>query len=97
MKFVAVREFRSNLASVRKDLEIEREIVLTSNGKPFAILTPVQSDTVEEETLAIRRARARVAVDQTRAHARRTGLDKMTMTEIDAEIAAARRKRRVRK
>jgi len=30
-------------------------------------------------------------------HAKRTGLDKLTMKEIDAEIAAARRERRSRK
>ena len=94
MKFVSVREFRSNTATVRKELEAEREIVLTSNGKPFAILTPVEPDTVEEETLAIRRARACLAVDRIRDHARKTGLDKMTMDEVNAEIAAVRQEMR---
>ena len=94
MKFVSVREFRSNTAAVRKELETEREIVLTSNGKPFAMLTPVEPDTVEDETLAIRRARARIAVDRIREHSRKTGLDKMTLGEINAEIAAARREMR---
>ena len=94
MKFVTIREFRGNAATVRKELEAEREIVLTSNGKPFAMLTPVEADTVEEEASAIREARARLAIDRIREHARKTGLDKMTMKEIDAIIAKARRERR---
>jgi len=91
MKLVSVREFRSNTATIRKELEVEREIVLTSNGKPFALLTPLEPATVEDEVLAIRRARARLAVDRIRAHARQTGLDKMPLKDINAEIAAARR------
>ena len=94
MKFVTVREFRSNVAGVREELATEREIVLTSNGKPFAMLTPVEPDTVEEEASAIREARARLAIDRIREHARKTGLDKMTMKEIDALIAKVRRERR---
>lgn len=94
MKFVTVREFRGNAATVRKQLETEREIVLTSNGKPFAMLTPVEPDTVEEEASAIREARARLAIDRIREHARKTGLDKMTMKEIDDLIAKVRRERR---
>ena len=93
MKFVTVREFRSNTANVRKELENEREIVLTANGKPFAMLTPVGPDTVEEEAMAIRQARARLAIDRIREHAGRTGLDKMTMADIDALIAKVRRDR----
>ena len=89
MKFVTVREFRANTAQVRRELDTEREVVLTSNGKPFAMLTPVEAGTVEEEAAAIRQARARLAIERIREHARRKGLDRMTMAEIDALIAAA--------
>jgi len=70
--------------------------VLTSNGKPIAMLTPVEPDTVEEEVSAIREARARLAIDRIREHARKTGLDKMTMKEVDDLIAKVRRERRDR-
>ncbi len=96
MKFVAVRELRSKIASIRQDLAKAREIVLTANGRPFAVMTPVNPDTVEEEIQAIRRARARAAIDAIRAASRATGGDKLTMDDIDAEIAAARRARRKR-
>jgi antitoxin (DNA-binding transcriptional repressor) of toxin-antitoxin stability system len=94
MKFVTIRDLRSKTAAIRKDLEQEREIVLTANGRPFAVMTPVGSDTVEEEIRAIRRARAKAAVERIRAQAKARGLDKLTMKEIDTLIAEARRARR---
>lgn len=96
MKFVTIRELRSKTASIRQDLAQAREIVLTANGRPFAVMTPVSAETVEEEIQAIRRARTRAAVDALRAAAKAAGVGKLTMEEIDAEIAAARRSRRRR-
>ncbi len=94
MKFVTIRELRSKTASIRKDLAQEREIVLTANGRPFAVVTPVEPDSVEEELQAIRRARAKVAVERLRTQARAKGLDRLTMGEIDAIVAETRRARR---
>ena len=94
MKFVTIRDLRSKTAAIRKDLEQEREIVLTANGRPFAVMTPVGSDTVEDEIRAIRHARAKAAVERIRARARARGLDRLTMQEIDTLIAESRRARR---
>lgn len=96
MKFVAIRELRTKTASIRQDLAQAREIVLTANGRPFAVMTPVNPDTLEEEIQAIRRARTRAAIDAIRAAARTAGVDSLTPDDIDAEIAAARRARRKR-
>lgn len=94
MKFITIRELRSNTAAIRKDLASEREIVLTANGRPFAVMTRVEPETLEEELLAIRRARARLAVERIRAKAKVEGLDRMRMDAIDTVIAEARRRRR---
>jgi antitoxin (DNA-binding transcriptional repressor) of toxin-antitoxin stability system len=94
MKFVTIREFRNETAKIRKDLEAEREVVLTANGRPFALLSRVKPDSVEDEVLAVRRARARIAIDRMRAQAKARGLDKMTMEDVDAFIADVRRRRR---
>ena len=94
MKFVTIRDLRSKTAAIRKDLEQEREIVVTANGRPFAVMTPVGSDTVEDEIRAIRRARAKAAVERIRTQAKARGLDKLTTKEIDTLIAEARRARR---
>ena len=94
MKFITIRDLRSSTARLRKDLKTDREVVVTANGRPFAIMTRVEPDRVEEEILAIRRARAHAALSRIRAKAKADGLDRMTMGEIDAIIAKARRERR---
>jgi len=94
MKFITVRDLRSNTAAIRKDLASEREIVLTANGRPFAVMTRVEPETLEEELLAIRRARARLAIERIRTKAKAAGLDRMSMDEVDAVIGEARRQRR---
>jgi antitoxin (DNA-binding transcriptional repressor) of toxin-antitoxin stability system len=94
MRFVAIRDLRSNTAALRKDLKTDHEIVVTANGRPFALITGVEPDTVEEDVMAVRYARARAAIDRMRARAKAQGLDKMTMDEIDAIIAGIRAKRR---
>jgi antitoxin (DNA-binding transcriptional repressor) of toxin-antitoxin stability system len=94
MKFVTIRELRTKTATIRKDLTQEREIVLTANGRPFAVVTPVDPGSVEEELQAIRRARAKVAVERLRSQARAKDLDRLTPDEIDAIVAETRRARR---
>lgn len=94
MKFVTIRDFRNKTASIRKSLSAEHEIVVTSNGRPFAILAEVDEDTFEEKLAALRRTRARALVDRVQAKAKARGVDKLTMHEIDAEIAQSRRERR---
>jgi antitoxin (DNA-binding transcriptional repressor) of toxin-antitoxin stability system len=94
MKFVTIRELRSKTATVRRDLDQEREIVLTANGRPFAVLARVEPESVEEELQAIRRARAKVAVDRIRAGAKAKGLDRLTAGEIDTIITEVRKQRR---
>jgi len=93
MKFVTIRDLRGNTARIRKDLEAEGEIVITVNGRPFAVMTRVKPDKLEEEILAIRRARAAAALSRIRVKAKAEGLDRLTMEQIDAIIAEARRKR----
>jgi antitoxin (DNA-binding transcriptional repressor) of toxin-antitoxin stability system len=94
VKFVTIRDLRSKTAAIRKDLESENEIVVTANGRPFAVLTRVEPDTVEDEILAIRRARARIAVARVRAKAKAAGLDRLTMDDVNALVSDARRERR---
>ncbi|MGD1000001.1 MAG: type II toxin-antitoxin system prevent-host-death family antitoxin [Candidatus Brocadiia bacterium] len=94
MKFVTIRDFRNKTAAIRKALSAEHEIVLTANGRPIAVLADVDEDTFEEKLAALRRARAYSLLDRARARARETGADKLSMEEIDAEIAKTRRERR---
>jgi antitoxin (DNA-binding transcriptional repressor) of toxin-antitoxin stability system len=94
MKFVTIRDFRNRTAAIRKTLQMEQEIVLTANGRPVAILAGVDEESFEEKLAALRRTRARALLDRIRARAKATGADKLTMEQIDAVIARARRARR---
>jgi antitoxin (DNA-binding transcriptional repressor) of toxin-antitoxin stability system len=96
MEFVSVRELRIQPGQVWKRLTESNELVITSNGKPIALLSGVTDETLEQTLTALRRARAQVAVSQLRASAQARGVDKMTSTQIDAEIRSARKARRRR-
>jgi prevent-host-death family protein len=93
MKFVSVRELRLKPADVWKLAKRERNVILTSNGRPIAILTGVDDETFEAELDVIERARALRALDRIQRESVRKGTDKMTQRQIEEEIAAARRGR----
>jgi uncharacterized protein len=63
MRFVTVRELRSQSADIWRSLTEEPEMVITSNGRPVAILSAVSSEGLEESLAALRRARASAAVE----------------------------------
>ncbi|MBI4582982.1 MAG: type II toxin-antitoxin system Phd/YefM family antitoxin [Planctomycetes bacterium] len=93
MKFIPVRELRIHPGKVWKHLSRE-EVVVTSKGKPIALVTAVSADTLEDEVSALRRARALAALERIQRQAVRTGRSRLTDQEIEAEIKAARRARR---
>ncbi|MBI3372024.1 MAG: type II toxin-antitoxin system Phd/YefM family antitoxin [Betaproteobacteria bacterium] len=91
MDYVTVREFRTRPAKIWQRLEAEKELVITRNGKPFAVLAFTASNRVEDSLRAIRRARFEQALRVQHQRARAAGLDRVTLKDINAEIAAARR------
>jgi antitoxin (DNA-binding transcriptional repressor) of toxin-antitoxin stability system len=94
MKFLSVRDLRSKSAEVWKGLTAEREMVVTSNGRPIAILSAVTEETLEETLAAIRRSRAVAAVSEIQRQSVRRGKDAISPAEIDAEITSVRQARR---
>ena len=93
MKFISVRDLRSKSAQVWKQLPQEREMIITSNGRPIAIIAAISDSDLEESLSAFRQARAVEAVASFQRRSVEMGTDKMTMDKIDAEIKAVRRKR----
>jgi prevent-host-death family protein len=90
MKMVTVREFRANPTEALKVSRPTEDVVLTNNGKPVALLWPVDEGNLEESLKMARRIRAERAAYNIAIRAKRLGLDKMTMDEINAEIAVVR-------
>jgi len=93
MKFISVRDLRGKSAQVWKELPQEREMIITSNGRPIAIIAAIGDSNLEESLSAFRQARAVEAVASLQRRSMKMGNDKITMDEIDAEIKAVRKKR----
>ena len=90
MRFVSVRELRGKSAAIWKDLQQDGEIIITSNGKPIAILSPTSEDRVEESVRAIRRARASAAVSRMQRKSVVSGHNTISADDIEAEIIEVR-------
>jgi prevent-host-death family protein len=93
MKFLSTRELRNRPGYVR-NLAQEDDLVLTVNGKPIAILLGVEEDELEETARAIRQAKAQLALSRLRKQAAGRGADRMSASAINAEIRAARSRRK---
>ena len=93
MKFVTVRDLRGKTSELWKELEQERELVVTSNGKPIAILSATDEDSFEECLWTLRRSRAADALAKLQRDASDRGLSEPTPEEVDAEIRQSRVKR----
>jgi len=92
MKFIPSRDFRVRPGAVWRDLKKERELVVTSNGQPIALMIPVNGDGLEETLRGIRRGRLTAAVRKIQEQSVRNGTDKLTMEQIDEIIQEARRR-----
>lgn len=91
MKFITVRDIRTTPAQIWKELPEEQEMVITNNGKPIALLTPINDASLEETLTAIRQARAINAVKQIQQNAMTTGKNKLSYEEINVEIQKTRK------
>jgi len=93
MKFINVRELRLRPGEVWKKLKIEKDIILTLNGKPFAILNSTDEDRLEQTLAFLRRSRALEAMEKLQKYSKEKGLDKLTIEDIEKEIQSVRRER----
>jgi len=94
MRFLSVRDLRSKSAQVWEELPEQREMIVTSNGRPIAILAAINESNLEASLSAFRQARAVEAVSSLQRRSVATGTDALSMEEIDAEIKAVRSERK---
>lgn len=91
MKFVSSRELRINPGTVWKLLRQEKDLIVTSNGKPLGVLTVAEEEDLEDVLATLRRGRAQAAVARMRQAALGQGLDKLSDEAIEGIIRKARR------
>ena len=96
MNLIAIKDLKQP-RRLKERLYAEKELLLTSDGRPVADLLHVDASENPEGMLqAVGDARSRLALSRVREAAHRSGAAKMTLSEIEREIAAVRAVRRDR-
>ena len=94
MKFLSVRDLKTKSSQIWKDLPDQKDMVITSNGRPIALLSSINENNLEQVLSAFRQARAIEAVTSIQYESVRKGTDKITLEEINNEIKSVRSKRK---
>ena len=90
MKFISSRELRINPGKVWAQLRDEKDLVITSNGKPIGVLTCADESSLEEVLAVLRQGRAQAAAAEMRRVTVARGLDKLTDKSIREIIQRGR-------
>lgn len=88
MDFYTVREVRTTPKSLWDSLSADGNAVITSNGKPTALMLDISDGSLEETLKAVRQAKAMIAFNTMRERAAVSGF--LSDEEIEAEINAVR-------
>ena len=92
MNYIAVKDLK-NSRSLREKLEKERELILTKDGQPFALLVGVSADTLEDSLREVRRAMFSKSI----ARGRKKALEeKVNGAEIEDLISKSRKSRGIK-
>lgn len=95
MKFLSVKDLRTKSSQIWHDLPDEKEMVITNNGRPVAILSALSDENIEESLAAIRQARVSEAIITLQRESVRRGLNNLSPENINEEIAAVRGSRNI--
>ncbi|NNM86169.1 MAG: hypothetical protein HKL96_10495 [Phycisphaerales bacterium] len=94
MGLIAIKNLK-HPRQLKERLRVEKELLLTSDGRPVAALVHVSADDDPEAMIqSIRDARSRLALSRVRAAVHQAGTNRLTPAEINREIAAVRKARR---
>ena len=94
MKFLSVRDLKTKSSQVWKELSEQKEMVVTSNGRPIALLSSINENNLEQVLTAFRRARTTNALASIQYDSIQKGTDMISMDEINAEIGVIRSNRK---
>ena len=94
MQFVPYRDLRNEPSALRKKLASEGVLVVTVDNKPFAVMINLDDENIQDILLMVSRLRAQMAARSIRSKARRDGLDKMSLRDVNAVIKKNRADRK---
>jgi PHD/YefM family antitoxin component YafN of YafNO toxin-antitoxin module len=91
MEFVPYRVLRNEPSALRRKLEDAGELVVTVDGKPFAVMIDLsENENMDDILLLVARLRAQMAARSIRSQARRDGVDALNAEQIDDLIRQTR-------
>jgi antitoxin (DNA-binding transcriptional repressor) of toxin-antitoxin stability system len=91
MEFVPYRVLRNEPSALRRKLEEAGELVVTVDGKPFAVMIDLsENENMDDILLLVARLRAQMAARSIRSQARRDGVDALNAEQIDDLIRQTR-------
>ncbi len=93
MKFISVRDLKTKSSQIWEGLSEQKELIITNNGRPIAILSSIDENNLEQTLKDLRRVRSSNAVASLQYESVKRGTDKITMDEIDSEIHSVRANR----
>jgi len=93
MQFVTVRDLRSKSAEIWRTLKKEKEVIITLNGKPIAVLAEIREGKLEESLHMAKKVRAMMAREAIQQNSVKKGLNSTSLEEINTEIAQVRKAR----
>jgi prevent-host-death family protein len=62
MKFLSVRDLKTKSSQVWKELSDQKDMIITSNGRPIAILSSITENNLDQVLSTFRQVRAMQAV-----------------------------------
>ncbi len=93
VKTISVRDLRSKSAQIWRELQREKDMVVTSKGRPVGVLSYASEANLERTLTSMRRARSMLGLLEMQVRSVKAGHDRLSLREINAEIGAVRRKR----
>lgn len=94
MKLIAIQDLKQP-RQLKERLRAEKELLLTSDGRPVAVLVNVDASEDPETVIqSIRDSRSRLALSRIREAAASSGAARLSLGEINREIGATRKARR---
>ena len=93
MEFVAIRDLCTAPKKITALLKQEKRLVITSRGRPTAIMLDVDPSTLEETLIDLRRLMAKRVLREIQDASVTAGTSSMSLEEINAQIAASRKQR----
>ena len=94
MEFMTVRELSKSPKDTLTRLSKDGKAVLTNNGKPQALIFKIDGESFEQTLSLLQKLEFMQTLSEMRLVSLRNGNANMSLDEINAEIATARKKRK---